>query len=141
MEALAHAAHLSLTNNGDIRLKPAQSAEPTLGRVWASYQQGYGEARPSTVNNGGDPTGLVRHVTWESWGKSTAIGHGISVDASHAHSVAEAPSKRATIEAFDLGNCAGRLMYKAVEWWFPSDGQHFDPNRYINICTGDYVGD
>jgi hypothetical protein len=31
-------------------------------------------------------------------------------------------------------------MYQAVEWFFPGDGQSFDPNHYLNICTGQYVG-
>jgi hypothetical protein len=30
-------------------------------------------------------------------------------------------------------------MYRAVEWFFPSHGQRFNPRRYENICTGTYV--
>jgi hypothetical protein len=38
-----------------------------------------GEARtvePATVFNGGDPTGLIKHIEWLTWGGSRAIGVG-----------------------------------------------------------------
>jgi hypothetical protein len=44
----------------------------------------------------------------------------------------------ATVTAFDLGVCQGKLMYQEIEWYFPQYGQQFNPNSYINICTGDY---
>jgi hypothetical protein len=43
--------------------------------------------------------------------------------------------------AFDLGNCDGKLMYRAVEWYFPQHGEHFNPRQYEDICTGSYVGE
>lgn len=30
-------------------------------------------------------------------------------------------------------------MYRAIEWYFPSKGEKFDPHEYIDICQGDYV--
>jgi hypothetical protein len=48
-------------------------------------------------------------------------------------------SRTATVQAFNLGMCHGKLMYQAVEWYFPSEGGTFDPN-YWNICTGERVG-
>jgi len=39
---------------------------PVLGAVWGPYQKGYGEARPTEINNGGDPTGVVTNVAWTS---------------------------------------------------------------------------
>ena len=34
----------------------------------------------------------------------------------------------------------GQQPSDAVEWYFPQHGGKFDPNNYVNICTGDYVG-
>ena len=41
--------------------------------------------------------------------------------------------------AFNLGTCDGKLMYQAVEWYFPGEGQSFNASQYENICTGSYV--
>ena len=40
--------------------------------------------------------------------------------------------------AFHLGTCDGKLMYEAVEWYFPGRAV-FNPAQYENICTGSYV--
>ncbi len=114
--------------------------QPTLGKVWAPSQEGYGTQRPSTIFNGGDPTGLVTDVHWRSWGSPQAIGDGTSIDDSHSPSVAEAPQAKATVVAFDLGPCEGKLMYRAITWYFPERGGSFNPHVHINICTGEYVG-
>jgi hypothetical protein len=119
----------------------ATKALPTLGRVWGpGGQKGYGTVRPSTVFNGGDPTGLVEHITWFSWGGPKAIGTGMSVYVPPNGSVAQGTLQRATIIAFDLGTCAGHPAYLAVEWYFPQHGGSFNPRTYINDCTGKYVG-
>ena len=112
---------------------------PTLGVVWAPSQEGYGEVRPRTIFNGGDPTGLVTDVVWESWGGATARGSGNSIDANVSLTVADAPRARAQVVAFDLGECNGELAYRAITWYFPEFGETFDPTSYINICTGEYV--
>ncbi|HKN54590.1 MAG TPA: hypothetical protein VJX66_18970 [Amycolatopsis sp.] len=111
--------------------------DPVLGTVWGPGQQGYGTARPATIFNGGDPTGLVTGVHWQSWGGPVAIGTGMSSDARNTD-VANAQQRKATIQAFNLGVCKGKLMYQAIEWYFPGD--KFDPHKYIDICTGKYVG-
>jgi hypothetical protein len=111
---------------------------PTLGKVWAPSQEGYGTIRPSTIFNGGDPTGLVTDVHWKSWGGPTAEATGTSIDDSHSVDVASAPQAQAVVVAFNLGTCDGKPMYQAIEWYFPSSGQQFDPENYINICTGEY---
>jgi hypothetical protein len=42
-----------------------------------------------------------------------------------------------TVVAFDLGSCnGGPPAYEEVEWYFPGDGQTFDPNNATNACTG-----
>jgi hypothetical protein len=112
---------------------------PVLGTEWGPGQKGYGTVRPSTIFNGGDPTGLVTDVHWQSWGDPVAIGSGMSTDDQNSI-VAEATQQKATVEAFNLGMCDGKLMYQAIEWYFPADGAKFNPHSYINICTGEYVG-
>jgi len=116
-------------------------AVPTLGRVWGpGGQKGYGTVRPSTVYNGGDPTGLVEHINWLEWGGPNAIGSGFSVYVAPNQSVAQGTLQRATIIAFDRGTCGGHPAYLAVEWYFPQHGGSFHLHTYINDCTGKYVG-
>jgi hypothetical protein len=46
-----------------------QTAVPVLGRhagLFDYNSEGFGEVRPATVFNGGDPTGLVMDITWSS---------------------------------------------------------------------------
>jgi hypothetical protein len=51
---------------------------PTLGVEWGPDQKGYGTVRPATIFNGGDPTGMVINVAWQSWGGPQAMASGIS---------------------------------------------------------------
>jgi hypothetical protein len=114
---------------------------PVLGHPWGPYQEGYGEPHPTRIFNGGDPTGLVRDIRWQGWGNSTAIGYGISTYVWPGTGVAaNGPVPGARVVAFHLGSCRGRPSYNAVEWYFPRYGESFDPYRYINTCTGAYVG-
>jgi hypothetical protein len=120
-------------------LTTISKAVPVLGAVWASGQEGYGTAHPTVIFNGGDPTGLVTQVHWQSWGGPVALATGVSLDANNAPSVALGVQRPVQIEAFKLGTCRGVLMYQALEWYFPADGQTFDPNNYMDICNGTYV--
>ncbi len=97
--------------------------------------QGLGQAEPSKIFNGGDPTGLVKHITWQSWGAARAIGHGQAEYVGPDQTVATGTQKPATVVAFHLGSCDGTLMYRAVEWYFPGQGQSFDPTHYENVCS------
>jgi len=92
------------------------------------------------ISNGGDPTGVVTGIVWQSWGGTQAVGHGVSDYVSGSQSVAAGTQASATVVAFNLGMCGGRLEYQGIEWYFPEYGATFNPNVYINICTGDYVG-
>ena len=96
--------------------------------------------RPARIFNGGDPTGLVSHITWTSWGGARASGTGMSDYVGPSQSVATGTEEPVTVIAFNRGTCHGKLMYRAVEWYFPQHGGKFDPRNYINICTGQYVG-
>jgi hypothetical protein len=117
------------------------AAVPVLGRLAGAFAQGqgFGQVRPTKIFNGGDPTGLVTEVTWSSWGGAQAVGSGMSDYVGAGQSVATGKQKPVTVVAFKLGNCHGTLMYKAVEWYFPKEGQAFNPGQYENVCAGSYV--
>ncbi|HET9899386.1 MAG TPA: hypothetical protein VFQ44_31045 [Streptosporangiaceae bacterium] len=119
-----------------------QVAVPVLGQLAGTFAdgEGWGQARPATVFNGGDPTGLVTDITWTSWGGNTAIGTGISDYVGPNQTVAGGTQQPVTIVAFDLGTCDGKLMYQAVEWYFPQHHQSFNPRQYEDVCNGSYVG-
>ncbi len=117
------------------------AAIPTLGQLTGDFAhgQGFGQVKPAKIFNGGDPTGLVTHVTWSSWGGAQAQATGTSEYVGPNQSVATGRPETATVVAFDLGTCDGKLMYQAVEWYFPQHGQSFNQRHYQNICTGSYV--
>lgn len=119
----------------------ATTPAPTLGQLAGVFAQGqgFGQAEPSKIFNGGDPTGLVKHITWQSWGARKAIGSGLAEYVGPNQSVATGTPKPATVVAFHLGMCDGKRMYQAVEWYFPGEHQSFSPSHYENICTGSYV--
>jgi hypothetical protein len=119
----------------------APAPVPTLGQpagVFA-HGQGFGQVRPPKIFNGGDPTGLVTHVAWKSWGGARAVAAGISDYVGPNETVAGGRQEPVSVVAFNLGTCGGKLMYRAVEWYFPQDKQAFDPGHYEDICTGTYV--
>jgi hypothetical protein len=122
---------------------PPPAAAPTLGQPagdFAHGSSGFGQVKPAKIFNGGDPTGLVTNVDWSSWGGAQATATGSSEYVGPNQSVAQGTEETATVVAFNLGTCDGKLMYQAVEWYFPQHGQAFNPNQYENICTGSYVG-
>jgi hypothetical protein len=113
----------------------------TLGQragVFA-HGTGFGQVKPARIFNGGDPTGLVTHVVWTSWGGPRAVAIGVSDYVGPGQSVATGTEEAVNVVAFDRGTCDGKLMYRALEWYFPQHGQAFDAGRYENICTGRYV--
>jgi hypothetical protein len=119
----------------------APSATPVLGQLTGIFAHGtgFGQARPAEIFNGGDPTGLVNKITWQSWGGTTATGTGTSTYVAGNQPVADGTQQSATVVAFNLGTCAGKLMYQAVEWYFPQHGQSFSSSHYENVCTGTFV--
>ncbi|MHB8452039.1 MAG: hypothetical protein ACYDAQ_16565 [Mycobacteriales bacterium] len=116
------------------------AAQPVLGRSWAPDQRGYGSAKPSVIDNGGNPTGLVTAIQWQSWGGARAVARGVSEYLAPGEITAAGREEPTTLVAFDLGSCHGRLMYRAAEWFFPQHGESFDLRTYIDVCNGTYVG-
>jgi WD40 repeat protein len=113
-------------------------AVPTLGRfagVYGVNGVGFGQVRPKEIFNGGDPTGMISHIIWKSWGGPKAIGTGTALYVGPNQIVANGTEETATVVAFHLGPCGGKLMYRAVEWYFPQHDQAFNPSQYENICT------
>jgi hypothetical protein len=119
----------------DRGIKTAREA-PILGKTWGLYQKGYGEVKPETIFNGGDPTGLIEHIQWQSWGGPEAIGYGTSSYVPYGKSVAGNSTKeRATVVAYKLETCDGKPSYLAVQWYFPQHGEKYDPSRHVyDIC-------
>jgi hypothetical protein len=115
---------------------------PTLGQLAGDFAhgEGFGQVKPSRIFNGGDPTGLVTGVVWSAWGGAQAMATGTSDYVGPNQAVLSGTEETATVVAFDLGTCDGKLMYQAVEWYFPQHGQSFNPDTYEDICTGSYVG-
>jgi hypothetical protein len=114
------------------------SGVPVLAGPWSTYQEGYGHARPKRIFNGGDGSGLLQEVRWTTWGHAKAIGEGIGLYVAPRQSNAEGTRERARVVAFQLGYCHGKHAYEAIEWYFPQHGQRFNPNQYIEACTGEY---
>jgi hypothetical protein len=137
---------------------------PTLGSataltLYASFTntEGFGAIKPSTVSLGGDPTGRVYGITWQTWGGAEAVGTGTGWR--FRHIVGAGSPAPVSIIAFDLGTCGGEYMYRAVQWFSPQPGQQtpslasalhlcvlenppsgvefFSPSRNIN-CQMDY---
>jgi hypothetical protein len=117
------------------------AATAVLGQPTGVFARGsgFGQVRPPKVDNGGDPTGLVTGITWSSWGGTTATGTGTSTYVAGNQPVAAGTPQRVTIVAFNLGTCDGKLMYQAVEWYFPQHGQSFSSTHYENVCAGTFV--
>jgi hypothetical protein len=115
---------------------PAQHV-PVLGQSRPGTK-GYGSVRPAALNNGGDPTGIVTNLSWQSWGGTEAVGTGTGYYDAPNEPVAQATPEQATVVAFDLGTCAGQYMYQAVEWYFPESGGSFDSASYLDVCSWTY---
>jgi len=131
---------VSVPASASVSASPA--GVPTLGQLAGDFAQGqgFGQVKPAKIFNGGDPTGLVTHVVWSSWGGAQATASGTAEYVGPNQSVASGTEETATVVAFDLGTCDGKYMYQAIEWYFPQHNQAFNPSAYENICTGSYVG-
>ena len=109
---------------------------PTLGAVWGASQTGFGTARPGEIYAGGSPSGLVTDVTWQSWGGDRATGRGTALWIPDGVSTADGVEKPVVVVATNLGDCHGRLAYRSVGWYFPSEGETAPNGGYDDICDG-----
>lgn len=111
----------------------------TLGTEWAPNQKGYGTVAPSEIYNGGSPSGLIRDITWDTWGGDHAYGRGEALWVTS--SVAAAKWEPVEVVAYHLGTCMGSPAYTRVQSYFPQYGESFDPDQFIEICIGTYYFD
>ena len=115
-----------------VEAKPQAPPLPVLGRPagYFAHGIGYGQVRPPEVNNGGDPTGVVSHITWKSWGGAQATGSGTSDYVAPGQPVASGTAEPVTIVAFDLGSCGGRRIgCDSVKW------PHGDGGKWPHLPT------
>jgi hypothetical protein len=135
--------------SGDVGVPPVQALAvehatvPTLGTKGPpesppTTARGWGEIRPNVIYNGGDPTGLVKDISWSTWGGAQAIGHGLAVYlAPGASDAAHGVFTSATVVAFDLGKCDGKDAYLAVKWYFPGKvPEPFSSGAFETTCNG-----
>lgn len=109
---------------------------PTLGIVWSpGGQKGYGRVEPTTVFNGGEPTGMVDRLRWRGWGSIRAVGIGRGW---YPRGSREPGFRRVRVRlvASGLGTCRGRRAYTGIQFFFLVSGRYERGARY-NICTGD----
>jgi len=74
---------------------------PVLGRPAGAFAHGtgFGLVKPAKIFNGGDPTGILTHITWKSWGGADAVGIGKTDYVGPGQSVATGKEEQATVEA------------------------------------------
>lgn len=115
----------------------APGGEPTLGEQQTPNQKGFGAARPARLDAGGNPTGIVEDIRWQSWGGPTATGSGTATYLAPGQATAEGRPERATIVAGDLGRCPdGKQAYRSVHWYFPQHGETAPGQAgYPHLCA------
>ncbi len=107
---------------------------PVLGKP-NLRTKGLGAAHPHEISLGGDALSYVGEIHWGNWGAPRAVGHGVAwYLPPGTRSVSEGHSEAATIVAFDLGTCNGKLAYRKLEWFFPAHGGHFKPANGNGVC-------
>ena len=116
---------------------PPPAAVPVLGGPIGASSKGFGTVRPPVVSGGGDPTSTVDGITWRSWGGRTARGSGMACFVPQGAPVSACERERVEVVASGLGTCAGMRAYEDFGWYFPDEGQRFDPDAdfYIRGCV------
>jgi hypothetical protein len=113
---------------------------PTLGVAGAfgANGVGFGAVRPTEISLGGDPTGILTGISWQSWGGAQATGTGTGTYVAPGQSVAQGTQETATVVASGLGTCKGAPAYQQVVWYFPQNGQTPADNggTPIQACSG-----
>jgi len=87
--------------------------------------EGFGKSKPSTIYLGGDPTGLVCHIRWVSWGGQFAIGTGTGWYEGPHQVVAAGHQAPAVVVLYRLGTWHGHRAYTKFNWYFPQNGNTY----------------
>jgi hypothetical protein len=113
---------------------------PTLGvsGAFGPSGVGFGQVKPAEISLGGDPTGVLGAITWQSWGGAQATGTGRSTYVGPNQTVAQGLLETATVVAYDLGTCKGATAYQKVRWYFPQQGETLGSGQIstIDTCSG-----
>jgi len=107
---------------------------PVLGWKGAfSFGKGFGAVKPRTVYLGGDPTGLVKSISWPRWGTRGPWGYGTGW--CPGSSVASGHPCQAALRASNLGLCHGQRAYRKLAFYFKT-GPGWTSGAKWNICRG-----
>ena len=87
-----------------------------------SGAKGFGQVKPREIFYGGDPTGLVCHIQWHTWGGPVARGTGVGWYVGNNQSVNEGHEAVAAVVASKLGKWMSRRAYDRLTWSFPDHG-------------------
>jgi hypothetical protein len=84
------------------------------------YDRGFGTAHPKRVFNGGDPSGLITHITWKHWGSTRADGWGKNAIFKPGGGYYR-KLVRIQLRAKDLGHCSphSHLAYQRLRYREP----------------------
>jgi hypothetical protein len=88
------------------------------GAAFAPNGEGWGEEHPSAIYNGGDASGSVTDIRWNSWGGSTAIGWGKN-PIFKPHGGYYRHPVWIKLKASAVGRCEGRRAYTRLSFRAP----------------------
>lgn len=99
---------------------------PILSGAGASpYSKGFGQVKPREIFLGGDPTGLVCNIHWETWGGPFAIGTATSWYVGPTQDVADGHFAPAVVVLYHLGFWNSKPAYTGYNWYFPQKGKTY----------------
>lgn len=105
-------------------LGSAARASSTIVLGSKSYRSpaghGWGTVKPSKIDNGGDPSGIVYGIHWQHWGQKTATARGTTYIPRPTGNYY--PPVQAQLRATDLGRCSahGPMAYRRLSIRVPS---------------------
>ncbi|MGH2860454.1 MAG: hypothetical protein ACRDLT_02995 [Solirubrobacteraceae bacterium] len=83
---------------------------------------GFGQVRPSEIYLGGDESGLVCHIHWDTWGGRFALGIGTAWYLAPRRQTADGHWAPAVVVLYRLGGWRHRRAYTRYRWYFPEGG-------------------
>jgi hypothetical protein len=87
--------------------------------------KGFGKLKPREIFFGGDPSGLLCHVTWTSWGGQFAVGTGTGLFIGPKQAVSQGHEAPAEVVLYRLATWRGRPAYTKLNWYFPQGGSTY----------------
>lgn len=120
---------------------PARAAEVVLGSpTYVPNGSGFGTPHPSSIFNGGVPSGLVTHISWHAWGSKVATGTG-RTSIYKPQGGYYAKSGKVSLRAENIGQCSGQsapaytvLLVREPPWPGGPLGSWFKWSGTKTIC-------